>query len=66
VVAVYQRATVPTVPAAPVRPPLQSYQVIEDNPTEVDGPPEMTIDGMNPVFDPEPLEPGKRKKNGRS
>jgi serine/threonine-protein kinase len=36
----------PTKPVAvpPPRAPMQSYQVIEDSPTDVDGPPEMTVD----------------------
>jgi len=39
-------AAIPTNPAINLpRPPMQSYQIIEDNPTEVDGPPEMTFDG---------------------
>lgn len=68
-------------PGAPgPRPPMQSYQIIEDNPTEVDGPPEMTFDGSyNPVAagsaggDPphpphppaKPPHPDKRGKTGR-
>jgi serine/threonine-protein kinase len=65
VVQVYQKATVPEVKAAPMappRPPAPSYQVIEDNPTEVDGPPEMTVDGS---YSPEPYDNGKRRKTGR-
>ena len=41
----------PRAEPAPVTPagraPLPSYQVVEDNPTEVDGPPEMTFDGAH-------------------
>ncbi|APR76616.1 Serine/threonine protein kinase [Minicystis rosea] len=52
-------------PALP-RAPLPSYQIIEDNPTEVDGPPEMTFDGS---YHPQPAPPdprdGKRGKTGR-
>jgi serine/threonine-protein kinase len=58
------------VPAVPTpRPPMQSYQVVEDNPTEVDGPPTMTIEG---AFPPPPSPPGantndsaKKRRTGR-
>ena len=47
-------------PAPPPRPPMQSYQVIEDNPTEVDGPPDMTFDGSyNPLAFRDGGSPGK-------
>ena len=64
-------------PAAPVaapppaaipapRPPMQSYQVVEDNPTEVDGPPTMTIDGNFPLVPPAgPEENAKKRRTGR-
>jgi len=66
---------VPPAPPAP-RPPMQSYQVIDDNPTDVDGPPDMTVDGADlrgdaPVNDPKPKappqpQPGDNKhKQGR-
>jgi serine/threonine-protein kinase len=67
-------AAVPSMPAINVpRPPMQSYQIIEDNPTEVDGPPEMTFDGnYQPVPAPPTDGPGspdakpqKRNKTGR-
>ncbi len=45
-------------PPPPARPPMQSYQVIDDSPTDVDGPPTMTIDGYVP-------EPHDKKKTGR-
>ncbi len=44
----------------PPRPPMQSYVPIEDNPTEVDGPPTMTVDAFN--TDP---HNAKRRKTGR-
>ncbi|MEO7329361.1 MAG: serine/threonine-protein kinase [Minicystis sp.] len=44
----------------PPRPPMQSYVPIEDNPTEVDGPPTMTVDTFN--TDP---NLAKRRKTGR-
>ena len=46
----------------PPRAPMQSYQVIEDHPTEVDGPPEMTFDGS---YNPIPAPPDPRGKTGR-
>jgi serine/threonine-protein kinase len=59
----------------PPRPPIPSYQVIEDNPTEVDGPPVMTLDtgafrpGSLPPEDAEPQENPtlqiRRKTTGR-
>ncbi len=58
----------------PPRPPIPSYQVIEDNPTEVDGPPTMTIDGSfmiggAPLPEPVSREPpdssGKRRTGRR-
>jgi len=53
----------PPAPPAP-RPPMQSYQVIDDNPTDVDGPPTMTIEGLEPA--PAEPEPGNNKqKTGR-
>jgi serine/threonine-protein kinase len=33
------------------RPPMQSYPVIDDVPTDVSGPPTMTIDGAEPLHD---------------
>jgi len=39
---------------------MQSYVPIEDNPTEVDGPPTMTVDAFN--TDP---HNAKRRKTGR-
>ena len=45
----------------PARPPMQSYQVVDDNPTEVDGPPTMTIDGMPP----DPTDGPRKRKTGR-
>jgi hypothetical protein len=49
----------PPIPAP--RPPMQSYQVVEDNPTEVDGPPTMTFDGsFMPVFTSSPPLPTPR------
>jgi hypothetical protein len=39
---------------------MQSYVPIEDNPTEVDGPPTMTVDSFN--ADP---HAAKRRKTGR-
>jgi serine/threonine-protein kinase len=76
------RATLPSVPlslagvlpgAPGPRPPMQSYQIIEDNPTEVDGPPDMTFDGSynplpappDPGSPPGPRADGKRGKTGR-
>ena len=62
----------PMPPLGPPRPPMQSYQIIEDNPTEVDGPPEMTVDGSyNPELHAErwsaaAREAAKRRKSGRS
>ena len=48
----------PVTPAG--RAPLPSYQVVEDNPTEVDGPPEMTFDGAHgqPLPAPAPIDVG--------
>ncbi|MFO0759759.1 MAG: protein kinase [Byssovorax sp.] len=43
----------------PPRPPIQSYVPVEDNPTEVDGPPTMTVDGMGADAH------AKRRKTGR-
>jgi serine/threonine-protein kinase len=62
----------PVVPPKPIaRPPMQSYQIIDDNPTELDGPPEMTVDGSAdpaPTDDPRPgpPRPSKKGKSGRS
>ena len=62
----------PMPPMGPPRLPMQSYQVIEDNPTEVDGPPEMTVDGScNPELHAEQWsaaarEAARRRKTGRS
>jgi serine/threonine-protein kinase len=39
------RVTLPSVQPVLTRPAMQSYQVVEDHPTDVDGPPEMTQDG---------------------
>ena len=50
----------PAAPPAP-RPPMQSYQIIEDNPTEVDGPPEMTFDG---AYNPPPAPPSSEGSEG--
>jgi serine/threonine-protein kinase len=36
----------PTAPRAPISPATPSYEVVEDSPTDVDGPPEMTMDGL--------------------
>ncbi len=38
------RLRVPCARGRAAAPPMQSYQIIEDNPTEVDGPPTMTVD----------------------
>ncbi len=59
----------PAAIAAPVAPPPvsapepveESFQLVDDPPTEVDGPPTMTIDN----FSPEPLEHTKRRNAGR-
>jgi hypothetical protein len=50
---------------------MQSYQVIEDNPTEVDGPPEMTVDSSNPELHADrwgvaTREAARQRKAGRS
>jgi serine/threonine-protein kinase len=63
--------TPPVTAPPPARPPMQSYQVIEDNPTEVDGPPEMTVDGSyNPELHADrwsaaAREAARRRKAGR-
>jgi eukaryotic-like serine/threonine-protein kinase len=55
----------PVAPPAPVpppaRPPIDSFLPVDDPPTEVDGPPTMTIDNYNP----EPLDQAKRRNAGR-
>jgi hypothetical protein len=45
--------------AAPPAPPprVASYDIVEDAPTEVDGPPDMTSDGTSVVPEPEPPRP---------
>jgi serine/threonine-protein kinase len=50
-------------PAA-TRLPMQSYEVVEDNPTDVDGPPTMTVDGAFPPA-AEPNESAKKRRTGR-
>ena len=40
---------------------MESFQPVDDPPTEVDGPPPMTLDNYNP----EPLEHAKRRNAGR-
>jgi serine/threonine-protein kinase len=55
-------------PEAPApRPPMPSYQIVEDNPTDVDGPPTMTLDGSVPIpADPPPRTPeSKTRRTGR-
>jgi eukaryotic-like serine/threonine-protein kinase len=54
---------VPNFGAGVMRPPLQSYVPVEDNPTEVDGPPNFTVDTLPPGMDPR--ESTKHRKTGR-
>jgi serine/threonine-protein kinase len=50
--------------APPPREPMQSYPVVDDVPTDVDGPPTMmTIDGSEPILAPETTN--KPRKTGR-
>ena len=45
---------------------MQSYQIVEDNPTDVDGPPTMTLDGSHPLPGGDPPGGKKRGRTGRS
>jgi serine/threonine protein kinase len=47
----------------PARPPMQSYVPTEDHPTEVDGPPNFTVDTLPPGVDPR--DSTKHRKTGR-
>jgi serine/threonine-protein kinase len=49
--------------APPPREPMQSYPVVDDVPTDVDGPPTMTVDGSEPIAAPETTN--KPRKTGR-
>jgi hypothetical protein len=53
----------PNFGAGVMRPPMQSYVPVEDNPTEVDGPPNFTVDTLPPGMDPR--ESSKHRKTGR-
>ena len=55
----------PPVPTfgSPARPPMQSYVPVEDHPTEVDGPPNFTVDTLPPGMDPR--DSTKHRKTGR-
>jgi serine/threonine-protein kinase len=44
---------------------LPTYQVVEDNPTEVDGPPEMTVEGVFPLPGEGPPD-AKKRRTGRT
>ena len=54
---------VPNFGPAPSRQPLPSYVPVEDNPTEVDGPPNFTMDTLPPGMDPR--DATKHRKTGR-
>ena len=54
---------VPTFHPAPSRQRMPSYVPVEDNPTEVDGPPNFTTDTLPPGADPR--ETTKHRKTGR-
>jgi serine/threonine-protein kinase len=54
---------VPNFGAGVMRPPLQSYVPVEDHPTEVDGPPNFTVDTLPPGTGPH--ESPKHRKTGR-
>jgi eukaryotic-like serine/threonine-protein kinase len=47
----------------PTRAPMQSYVPVEDHPTEVDGPPNFTVDTLPPGMDPR--DSTKHTKTGR-
>ena len=53
----------PNFGAGIMRPPMPSYVPVEDNPTEVDGPPNFTVDTLPPGMDPR--ESSKHRKTGR-
>ncbi len=67
--AIHDSPELPTAPQLPnfgagiMRPPMQSYVPVEDNPTEVDGPPNFTVDTLPPGMDPR--ESSKHRKTGR-